>query len=255
MRDRCSVHSEMAVFKKLLVANRGEIAVRIMKTAARMGIETVAVYSEADRGALHVRRADEAVLIGPADARRSYLDIDRLIHAARETGADAIHPGYGFLSENVAFAQACAAASVVFVGPPADAIRVMGSKGDAKALMQKAGVPVVPGYHGEMQDPQFLKRKAYEVGYPVLIKAVAGGGGKGMRRVDRALDFEEALASARDAMNIFAQEMPLPDSAMGYTMDHQSMFFLTDAGGTPIVALKDNLPPEDVAAIINRRVF
>ncbi|MEM8664161.1 MAG: biotin carboxylase N-terminal domain-containing protein, partial [Pseudomonadota bacterium] len=167
------------MFKKLLIANRGEIAVRIMKTAQRMGIETVAVYSEADRGALHVRTADSAVLLGPADAARSYLDADRIIHAARESGAEAIHPGYGFLSENAEFAQKCAAAGLVFVGPSPDAIRAMGSKAGAKTLMEKAGVPVVPGYHGDLQEPSFLKRKAYEAGYPVLIKAVAGGGGKG----------------------------------------------------------------------------
>jgi len=185
------------VFERLLIANRGEIAVRIMRTARRMGIATVAVYSEADRGALHVREADEAVLIGPADARRSYLDGDRIVHAAREAGAQAIHPGYGFLSENAEFAEKCAAAGLVFVGPPPAAIRAMGSKAGAKTLMERAGVPVVPGYHGDIQEVGFLKRKAYEVGYPVLIKAVAGGGGKGMRRVDKAIDFEEQLAAAR----------------------------------------------------------
>ncbi|MEM8663765.1 MAG: biotin carboxylase N-terminal domain-containing protein, partial [Pseudomonadota bacterium] len=174
-----------------------EIAVRIHRTAARLGVSTVAVYSDADRGAMHTRVCDEAVLIGPAEARRSYLDIDRIIHAAKETGAEAIHPGYGFLSENADFAKACEAAGVVFVGPPAAAIAAMGSKAQAKTIMERAGVPVVPGYHGEMQDASFLKRKAYEVGYPVLIKAVAGGGGKGMRRVDKAIDFEEALAEAQ----------------------------------------------------------
>jgi len=185
------------VFAGLLVANRGEIAVRVMATARRLGIRTIAVYSEADRGALHVRLADEAILIGPADARRSYLDADRIIAAAKETGAEAIHPGYGFLSENAAFAEACAASGIVFVGPPPAAIRAMGSKSEAKTLMERAKVPVVPGYHGDIQDPAFLKRKAYEIGYPVIVKAAAGGGGKGMRRVDKALAFEEALAGAR----------------------------------------------------------
>ncbi|MCF3935746.1 ATP-grasp domain-containing protein [Acuticoccus sp. M5D2P5] len=168
-----------------------------MRTAKRLGIRTIAVYSEADKGALHVREADEAILIGPAEARRSYLDKDRLIAAAKEAGAAAIHPGYGFLSENAEFAEACEANDLVFVGPPAEAIRAMGSKSGAKLLMERARVPVVPGYHGEMQDPAFLKRKAYETGYPVLIKAVSGGGGKGMRRVDKAIDFEEALAAAK----------------------------------------------------------
>lgn len=198
------------LFERLLIANRGEIAVRIMRTARRMGIETVAVYSEADRGAMHVREADRAILIGPADARRSYLDGDRIVHAAREAGAGAIHPGYGFLSENAEFAEKCAAAGLVFVGPPPAAIRAMGSKAGAKALMERAGVPVVPGYHGDIQEVGFLKRKAYEVGYPVLIKAVAGGGGKGMRRVDKALDFEEALAAARrEAQSAFGDERVL----------------------------------------------
>ncbi len=198
------------MFGRLLIANRGEIAVRIMRTARRMGIETVAVYSEADREAMHVRHADKAVLIGPADARRSYLDGDRLVHAARETGAEAIHPGYGFLSENAEFAEKCAAAGLVFVGPPPAAIRAMGSKAQAKSLMERAGVPVVPGYHGEIQEAGFLKRKAYEVGYPVLIKAVAGGGGKGMRRVDKVIDFDEALAAARrEAKAAFGDERVL----------------------------------------------
>ncbi|MEM0907155.1 MAG: biotin carboxylase N-terminal domain-containing protein [Pseudomonadota bacterium] len=170
---------------------------RVIRTARRMGVETVAVFSEADRGAMHVRHADHAVLLGPADAKLSYLDGNRVIQAARDTQADAIHPGYGFLSENAKFAADCAHEGLIFVGPPAAAIEAMGSKSEAKAVMERAGVPIVPGYHGEMQDPAFLKRKAYEIGYPVLIKAVLGGGGKGMRRVDRVLDFDEALAAAR----------------------------------------------------------
>ena len=198
------------MFGRLLVANRGEIAVRVMASAKRMGISTVAVYSDADAGALHVREAEVAVRLGPAAARESYLIIERVIAAAQETGAEAIHPGYGFLSENEAFAEACAAAGIVFVGPPPGASRAMGSKAEAKAIMERAGVPVVPGYHGEMQEPEFLKRKAYEIGYPVLIKATAGGGGKGMRRVEKALAFEEELAAAkREAAASFGDDRVL----------------------------------------------
>jgi acetyl-CoA carboxylase biotin carboxylase subunit len=192
------------MFSSVLIANRGEIAVRIARTARRMGLRTIAVYSEADAHALHVRACDEALPIGPAPAAASYLVAERLIAAARRAGADCIHPGYGFLSENAEFAAACAAAGIAFVGPPPDAIRAMGLKDRAKALMTKAGVPVVPGYHGERQDPDFLKRKAYETGYPVLIKAVAGGGGKGMRRVDKHSEFETALTGAtREASAAF----------------------------------------------------
>ena len=195
------------MFKKILIANRGEIACRVIKTARRMGIATVAVYSEADANARHVRMADEAVLIGPAAARESYLKGDRILEAARATGAEAIHPGYGFLSENEDFAEACEAAGVAFIGPPASAIRAMGSKSAAKALMEKAGVPLTPGYHGDNQEPGFLAAQAETIGYPVLIKASAGGGGKGMRRVDRAADFEAALASCkREATNAFGDD-------------------------------------------------
>ncbi len=185
------------MFKSVLIANRGEIACRIARTARRMGLRTIAVYSEADRNALHVRVCDEAHAIGPAPAAQSYLVIDKIIACASATRADCIHPGYGFLSENAEFAQACLDAGIAFVGPPVDAIRAMGLKDRAKAIMEKAGVPVVPGYHGEMQEPKFLKQKAYEIGYPVLIKAVAGGGGKGMRRVDRHADFDAALEGAQ----------------------------------------------------------
>jgi 3-methylcrotonyl-CoA carboxylase alpha subunit len=192
------------MFSSVLIANRGEIAVRIARTARQMGLRTIAVYSDVDAQALHVRACDEAIAIGPAPAAQSYLVIDRLIAAARQARADCIHPGYGFLSENAAFATACAAAGIVFVGPPPAAISAMGLKDRAKALMQKAGVPVVPGYHGERQDPDFLKRKAYETGYPVMIKAVAGGGGKGMRRVDKHSAFDDALAGAvREAAAAF----------------------------------------------------
>ncbi|HUC65049.1 MAG TPA: biotin carboxylase N-terminal domain-containing protein, partial [Stellaceae bacterium] len=184
------------MFKKILIANRGEIACRIARTAKRLGMRTIGVYSAADAHALHPRLCDEAHFLGPADARESYLSIERLIEVAQQTQAECVHPGYGFLSENADFAEASAQAGVTFVGPSADAIRAMGLKDRAKALMQKAGVPIVPGYHGERQDGKFLKQKAYEIGYPVLIKPAAGGGGRGLRRVDRHADFEAALASA-----------------------------------------------------------
>lgn len=185
------------MFSKLLIANRGEIACRVMRTAKRLGIRTVAVYSDADVGALHVALADEAIRIGPAAALESYLSAERIIAAARSVGADAIHPGYGFLSENADFAEAVEAAGITFVGPSAQAIRAMGLKDAAKALMEQSGVPVVPGYHGERQDADFLAEEADNVGYPVLIKARAGGGGKGMRRVDSAPEFPAALEAAR----------------------------------------------------------
>src|SRR5229473_6413025 len=164
------------MFRKILIANRGEIACRIIRTARRMGIATVAVYSEVDSRALHVALADEARLIGPPPARESYLDITAIISAARDSGAEAVHPGYGFLSENADFAEACAEAGLVFIGPPASAIRAMGSKAAAKALMQRHGVPLVPGYHGEDQEPAHLLDEAERIGFPVLIKASAGGG-------------------------------------------------------------------------------
>lgn len=192
------------MLESVLIANRGEIACRIIRTAKRLGLRTIAVYSEADADALFVRMADEAHCIGPAPARESYLRIDTIIEVAKRTKAASIHPGYGFLSERAEFAEACAANGIVFVGPPASAIKAMGLKDAAKALVQQAGVPVVPGYHGSKQDPDFLRQKAYEIGYPVLIKAVAGGGGKGMRRVEKAADFDAALESAqREAQNAF----------------------------------------------------
>ena len=183
--------------KKLLISNRGEIACRVISTARRMGIRTVAVYSDADRDAQHVRMADETAYIGPAVAQESYLNIDNLIAAIRLTGADAVHPGYGFLSENAAFVEAVEGAGAVFVGPPASAIRAMGLKDAAKALMAEAGVPVVPGYHGADQSPEVLAQQAAEIGYPVMIKARAGGGGKGMRHVTRPEDFLQALEGAQ----------------------------------------------------------
>ncbi|MFO0998301.1 MAG: acetyl/propionyl/methylcrotonyl-CoA carboxylase subunit alpha [Alphaproteobacteria bacterium] len=185
------------MFRSVLIANRGEIACRIIRTARRMGLRTVAVYSDADARAQHVALAEEGRCIGPAPARDSYLAIERIIAAARESGAEAVHPGYGFLSENAGFADACLAAGLVFIGPPPAAIRAMGSKSAAKAIMEKAKVPVVPGYHGEAQDVATLAREADRVGYPLLIKATAGGGGRGMRVVNAAGGFGEALESAR----------------------------------------------------------
>ena len=198
------------MFSKVLVANRGEIACRVMATCRRLGIATVAVYSDADANARHVALADEAVHIGPSAARDSYLVIDKIIAAARRTGAQAIHPGYGFLSERAEFADACATAGITFIGPSPSAIRAMGLKGAAKALMVQAGVPVVPGYHGDDQSPDFLAAEAARIGWPVLIKAVAGGGGKGMRRVDAAADFAAALAGAqREAKAAFGDDKVL----------------------------------------------
>ena len=185
------------MFQKILIANRGEIACRIIRTARRMGVRTVAVHSDADANALHVEMADEAVHIGPSPVGESYLRGDRIIAAAKATGAEAIHPGYGFLSENPDFVDQVVAAGLVFIGPSAASIRAMGLKDAAKRLMEKAGVPVVPGYHGEDQGLVLLAGKAREIGYPVLIKARAGGGGKGMRRVENPDDFSEALSGAR----------------------------------------------------------
>ncbi len=198
------------MFAKILVANRGEIACRVIATARRLGVRTVAVHSEADANARHVRLADEAVAIGPAAARESYLVVDRIVQAALGTGAQAIHPGYGFLSENEELVLACERAGLVFVGPPAAAMRAMGRKSAAKALMEKAGVPLTPGYHGENQDPAFLVKEAKRIGYPVLVKASAGGGGKGMRRVDAPADFEAALAACRrEALQAFGDDRVL----------------------------------------------
>jgi len=197
----------VAMFSKVLIANRGEIACRVIATCRRLGIATVAVYSDADRNARHVRLADEAIHIGPAAARESYLRSDAILDAARRSGAQAIHPGYGFLSENADFADACVAAGIAFIGPPASAIRAMGDKSAAKALMAKAGVPLTPGYHGDQQAPEFLRAQADGIGYPVLIKASAGGGGKGMRKVERSEDFVDALASCqREAASAFGND-------------------------------------------------
>ncbi|HEX8225625.1 MAG TPA: acetyl/propionyl/methylcrotonyl-CoA carboxylase subunit alpha [Allosphingosinicella sp.] len=198
------------MIQSLLIANRGEIACRIIRTARRFGVRTVAVFSDADRRALHVRQADEAVHIGPSPARESYLVGEKIIAAAKATGAEAIHPGYGFLSENAEFAEAVEAAGLVWVGPKAASIRAMGLKDAAKKLMVAAGVPVTPGYHGEDQAPERLQAEADSIGYPVLIKAVAGGGGKGMRRVNSAAEFEEMLASCkREAAASFGDDRVL----------------------------------------------
>ncbi len=196
--------------RTLLIANRGEIAGRVARTARRMGIGTVAVFSEADAQAMHVQDADRAVLIGPAPARESYLSIGRILDAARRTGADAVHPGYGFLSENPDFAEACAAAGLTFVGPPPAAMRAMGSKSAAKALMRQAGVPVLAGYEGEGQEPALLAEQAARIGFPVVIKAVSGGGGRGMRVVGQAGDFGPALDAARqEAASAFGDDRVL----------------------------------------------
>ncbi len=198
------------MFKKILIANRGEIACRVAATARRMAIKTVAVYSDADADSKHVAYCDEAVHIGGSAPKDSYLRWERIIEAAKATGAQAIHPGYGFLSENEEFAQACANAGLIFIGPPPSAIRAMGLKAESKQLMEKAGVPLIPGYHGSDQSPALLKREADRIGYPVLIKASAGGGGKGMRAVDKTEDFDEALQSCkREAITSFGNDVVL----------------------------------------------
>jgi 3-methylcrotonyl-CoA carboxylase alpha subunit len=198
------------MFKKILIANRGEIACRVAATARRMAIRTVAVYSDADAHANHVRACDESVHLGGSAPKDSYLRWEKILEAAKATGAEAVHPGYGFLSENEEFAQACADAGLVFIGPPPSAIKAMGLKAESKQLMEKAGVPLVPGYHGHDQNPQLLQREADRIGYPVLIKASAGGGGKGMRAVDKAEDFAAALASCqREAINSFGDDAVL----------------------------------------------
>ena len=198
------------MFTKILIANRGEIACRIIKTARHMGIATVAVYSDADRDALYVKMADEAVYIGPAPSNESYLVVEKLIQAAIETGAQAVHPGYGFLSENAEFCRQCAANNITFIGPPVEAILAMGSKSAAKTIMANADVPLVPGYHGDDQSPDLLKHEADTMGYPVLLKAAAGGGGKGMRAVYSAAEFDSALhAAKREALNSFNDDIML----------------------------------------------
>ena len=220
------------MFSKILIANRGEIACRVIKTARRFGVKTVAVYSDADAGARHVAMADEAIRIGAAAARDSYLVVDRILDAARRTGAEAIHPGYGFLSENAGFAEACARAGIVFIGPPPSAIRAMGSKSEAKKIMEKARVPLVPGYHGDDQSPDLLAREAAKIGFPVLIKAAAGGGGKGMRVVEDASKFADALAGAkREAKASFADEHVLVEKYLTRPRHIEIQVFADGHGG------------------------
>jgi 3-methylcrotonyl-CoA carboxylase alpha subunit len=222
------------MFPSLLIANRGEIACRVIATARRMGIRTVAVFSDADASARHVALADEAIRIGPAPAAESYLRAEAILEAAQKTGAQAIHPGYGFLSENPAFAEAVAKAGLIFVGPPASAIRAMGLKDAAKRLMEKAGVPVVPGYHGDAQETVILAGKASEIGYPVLIKASAGGGGKGMRLVEKPEDFREALAAAkREARAAFGNDHVLVEKYISRPR-HIEMQVFADSHGNVI---------------------
>lgn len=198
------------MIRKILIANRGEIACRVIKTARRLGIATVAVYSDADGNALHVKMADESIHVGAAPSKDSYLVASRIINAANKLGVDAIHPGYGFLSENAVFANACADNDIIFIGPPASAIEAMGSKSAAKNIMEDAGVPLVPGYHGKDQARETLKQAADDMGYPVLLKAAAGGGGKGMRQVWKESEFNEALdAAKREAMASFGDDIML----------------------------------------------
>src|SRR5690349_15408656 len=206
-RDRCTTRADerrarrqRSMFDKILIANRGEIACRIAATARRLGVRTVAVYSDVDAKSLHVAVCDEAIRIGAAAPRASYLNGAAILDAAKRSGAQAIHPGYGFLSENETFAADCARAGVVFIGPPPAAIAAMGSKSAAKAIMARAGVPVVPGYHDDDQDPALLAREAARIGFPVLIKATAGGGGKGMKVAASAAEFASALASDRKSV-------------------------------------------------------
>ncbi|EIE81871.1 hypothetical protein G6F46_007504 [Rhizopus delemar] len=211
---RKSIHTAIKdrkpLFEKILIANRGEIALRVMRTAKDLGIKTVAVYSEPDTFAQHVKMADEAFLIGPAASSESYLCMDKILNVAKMTGAQAIHPGYGFLSENAAFADLVTASNIEFIGPSGDAMRAMGSKSESKYIMEKAGVPVVPGYHGENQDVKFLKEQADKIGYPVLIKAIKGGGGKGMRIVQSPSEFEEMLESSkRESIKSFGDDKVL----------------------------------------------
>jgi 3-methylcrotonyl-CoA carboxylase alpha subunit len=221
------------MFTKILIANRGEIACRVIATCRKLGIRTVAVYSEADAGARHVRLADEAYCVGPAASRESYLRIDRIIEVCKQTGAQAVHPGYGFLSENESFAHACEENGIVFIGPPVKSIRAMGLKSAAKALMQEAKVPLVPGYHGADQDPALLQREADRIGYPVLIKASAGGGGKGMRVVNAPNEFAAALASCqREARTSFGDDNVLIEKYLLQPRHIEIQVFADKAGNT-----------------------
>ncbi|MFN9106646.1 MAG: acetyl/propionyl/methylcrotonyl-CoA carboxylase subunit alpha, partial [Betaproteobacteria bacterium] len=228
------------MFSKILIANRGEIACRVAATARRLGVRTVAVYSDADAHARHVSLCDEAVRLGPAPARDSYLRGERIVEIARALGAEAIHPGYGFLSENEDFAAACAKAGIAFIGPPPAAIRAMGSKSEAKTLMEKAGVPLVPGYHGAAQDPALLQREADRIGYPVLIKASAGGGGKGMRVVRESGEFAAALASCRrEAAASFGDERVLVEKYLERPRHIEIQVFCDAHGGAVYLFERD----------------
>ncbi|MEH6518157.1 MAG: acetyl/propionyl/methylcrotonyl-CoA carboxylase subunit alpha [Halioglobus sp.] len=228
------------MFNKILIANRGEIACRVIKTARRMGVATVAVYSDADRDALHVQLADEAIHIGGSAARDSYLLAERILQAAQTTHADAIHPGYGFLSENAAFARDCADQGVVFIGPPTGAIESMGSKSAAKIIMEKAGVPLVPGYHGDDQDPALLRKEAEKMGYPVLLKATAGGGGKGMRQVWSGDEFNEALdAAKRESMASFSDDTMLVEKYLTKPRHVEFQVFCDNDGNGVYLAERD----------------
>jgi 3-methylcrotonyl-CoA carboxylase alpha subunit len=220
------------MFDSILIANRGEIACRIIRTARRLGLRTIAVYSDVDAGAMHVSLADEAYNIGAAPARESYLSIDKIIGAVRASGAASVHPGYGFLSENAEFAEACVNAGAIFIGPPADAIRAMGSKSNAKAMMEAANVPLAPGYHGADQDLETLSNAAAEIGYPVLIKASAGGGGRGMRRVDDPADFEKALEGAkRESASAFGDDTVLVEKFITHPRHIEMQIFADSHGG------------------------
>jgi len=223
----------VSLFSKILIANGGEIACRVIRTAHRLGIATVGGYSDADRNAMHVELADEAWPVGPPPARESYLNIEAMLAAVRNSRAEAVHPGYGFLSENAEFAEACSAAGVVFIGPPASAMRMMGSKAAAKALMQRHGVPLVPGYHGEDQDPDRLIKEAERIGFPVLIKASAGGGGRGMRVVGSAAEFAAALAGAkREAEAAFGDDRVLIEKNLAQPRHIEIQIFADTHGNT-----------------------
>lgn len=228
------------MLRKLLIANRGEIACRIIRTARELGIRTVAVYSDADRHAQHVQLADESIYIGPAPSAESYLVIDKIIAAAQQTGADAIHPGYGFLSENEDFADACARHQIIFVGPPTSAIAAMGSKSAAKAIMEEAGVPLVPGYHGADQTPARLRQAAEEIGYPVMLKAAYGGGGKGMRIIASAAEFDAALESAkREAQAAFGNDKMLLEKYLKNPRHVEIQVFCDEHGNAVYLAERD----------------
>lgn len=228
------------MLNKVLIANRGEIACRIISTAQRLGIATVAVYSDADRQARHVKMADEAVYIGASPSAESYLVVDKIIAAAKQTGAQAIHPGYGFLSENESFADACADNNLIFVGPPVNAIAAMGSKSAAKAIMGEADVPLVPGYHGSEQDPEFLAQEAEKIGFPVLLKAAYGGGGKGMRIVEAANEFHDALASAkREAKASFNNDRMLIEKFIRHPRHVEIQVFADEHGNAVYLAERD----------------